>query len=518
MNEAAFIEHLKGTTDVNAPGELPPADGDADLRVPPHSIEAEQSLLGGLLLDASSYARICDLVNAGDFFARKHQQIFLAIVGLLGEGSAVDVITTFERLDRDGQADEVGGAGYLNAIAQSVPSTAAMPSYAEIIAQASTRRALIARLDEATARTFRGEPLPAILDDAKLELGKLAEGRKLGSARVPLLSLGELREQSHSASWLIKHVIPADSIGMLYGASGAFKSFIALDGALHVAHGLPWMGRRTKQGEVVYLAAEGGTGLWGRVCAWHKARRLHYEKVPLHVVPVSLNLTADAWRLVEAVQAKGITPALVVIDTMSQTYAGEENSANEVAAYFRELATRIRQLWHCAVLIIHHSGHVATERPRGSSAMLANVDWMLGVHRDEKEMLATLSCTKQKDGERFPDASFALSVLELGTDEDGDMVKSLVARHLSSVEDIQEVMEREGKAGRGGNNHLLLSLLQNGVLEADVRTLFMRECSGETPEARKKAWQRARGWATQAGLMEVSGGFIITLKNGGKEA
>jgi hypothetical protein len=519
VHDALTLDFSAEARRVNAPATIPPlaADEAVALRVPPQSIEAEQSVLGGLLLDNTAWAGASEILTAADFYRFEHKLIFTAIAALVGAGRPADVITVFEQLQTSEQAKEAGGLEYLNALSSSVPSAAHMRRYAEIVAERATLRAIIAKADETASRAFRNEPAANILDEAKLALGQIAEARKLGSRGVPLLTLGELREQSHAAAWLIKHVVPADSIGMLYGASGTFKSFIAIDAALHIAHGLPWMGRRTKQGDVVYLAAEGGTGLWGRICAWHKARRLHYEKVPLHVIPVALNLTADAWRLVEAVQAKGITPALVVIDTMSQTYAGEENSANEVAAYFRELATRIRQLWKCAVLIIHHSGHVATERPRGSSAMLANVDWMLGVHRDEKEMLATVSCTKQKDGERFADASFAVSVQELGTDDDGDMVKSLVARHLSSVEDIQEVMEREGKAGRGGNNHLLLSLLQNGSLESDVRTLFMRECSGETPEARKKAWQRARAWATQAGLMEVSGGFIITLKNGGQE-
>src|SRR5262249_31524456 len=158
-------------------------------------------------------------------------------------------------------------------LAQSVLTLAAMPRYATIVAEHATRRAAIAQFDAAAARAFRGDPLEAILDDAKLELGKLAEGRKLGTSRLPLLSLGELRDQAHAGPWLVKPVMPADSVGMMFGASGTFKSFIAVDAAMHVAHGLPWMGRRTRQGDVIYLAAEGGTGLWGRICAWHQARR-----------------------------------------------------------------------------------------------------------------------------------------------------------------------------------------------------------------------------------------------------
>lgn len=521
MDDLAFIEHIKGTHLVNSPGELPPSDPSPDedvahLRAPPKSLEAEQGVLGALLFDPGALAKISDVLATTDFFTRSHKLIFDAITTLAGEGVSIDPISLFERLERDGNANDAGGLTYLNQLAQSVPSVASVRRYAEIIVERATLRQQIALYDEATARAFRNEPAADILADVKLRVAKIAEERKLGRAGVPLLTLGQLREQSHAVPWLIKHVLPADSIGMLYGGSGTFKSFIAVDAALHVAHGMPWLGRRTKQGSVIYIAAEGGTGLWGRICAWHQARRLRYDEVPLHVVPVAVDITQDAWKIVEAAQAAGVVPSLVVVDTMSQTFAGEENSADQVATYFRELGNRIRALWHCTVMIIHHTGHVATERPRGSSAMRANLDWMLGVHRDEKEMLATLSCAKQKDGEGFPDTSFALTPHKLGTDEDGDEVKSLVARHLSSVEDIQEVMEREGKAGRGGNNYLLLSLLENGAMESDVRTLFMRECSGETPEARKKAWQRARAWAVQAGLMEVANGFVITLKNGGQ--
>lgn len=487
----------------------------AKLREPPHSAEAEQSVLGGLLLEgAPAFGRVADQLAEADFYSYAHRLTFAAIAGLVSEGKPIDVITVYEALERDGKAQEAGGIAYLNSLSASVPSAANIQRYAEIIVERATLRSIVAAADEVCTKAFRNEPAATILDDAKVVLGRLSEARKLGSKRVPLLSLGELREESHSVPWLIKHVVPAASIGMLYGGSGTFKSFIAIDAALHIAHGLPWMGRRTKQGPVLYIAAEGGSGLWPRIVAWHRARRLQWAHTPFHVVPAALDLTADAWRVVEAAQAKGVSPALVVVDTLSQTYAGEENSANEVAAYFRELGTRFRQLWGCAVLILHHSGHSATERPRGSSAMRANLDFMFGVFRDEKEMLATLTCAKQKDGEAFEDAAFRVSVHELGQDEDGDMVTSLVARHLSSAEDVQEAMAAESKAGRGGNNHLLLSLLQNGIRETDLRNAFYAECGADGAEARKKAYQRAKQWAIKTGLMEVAQGFVITLTKG----
>lgn len=499
---------------MNALDMMPvPPDDAAVLRVPPHSDEAEQSVLGALLLDSTAYAKISDTLSAGDFYASGHRLTFGAISALIVQGKPVDVVTVFEQLGTEAAA--AGGLAYLNALSQCVPSASNIVRYAEIVVERATLRSIISTVDAATVRAFSNEPAAKVLDDVKVALGKLAEHRSLKSQRVPMLDMAELRAHSHQVSWLVKHVIPAESIGMLYGGSGTFKSFIALDAALHIAHGLPWMGRRTKQGGVLYIAAEGGAGLWSRICAWHRARRLQWGDVPFHVVPAALDLTADAWRVVEAAQGKGITPTLVVIDTLSQTYNGEENSANEMAAYFRELGNRFRALWQCAVLLIHHTGHLATERPRGSSAIRANLDFMLGVFRDEKEMLATLTCAKQKDGDAFEDVTFALAVHNLGTDEDGDPITSLVARHLSSAEELQDAMEGESTAGRGGSNHLLLSLLQNGCKEVDVRKTFYEQCGKDTPEARRQAYHRARKWAEKNGFMEVAEGYVLTLKTGG---
>lgn len=518
MDDTTFLQRMRGHS-MNAPGDTPPFDDDQDeharLRVPPQSREAEQALLGCLLLDAKSFPTVAETLRARDFFSHAHQRIFLAVATLAAAGAPVDPISVFEQLERDGCAKEVGGLAYLNALLQSVPSLSGLSRYAEIISERAALRRIIAASDALASRAFRNEASGIILDDAKTEIARLAEARAAGAGRLPLYTLAELREHSHSVAWVVKHVLPADSIGMLFGGTGTFKTFIALDCALHVAHGLNWMGRRTRQGSVVYLAAEGKAGIWPRICAWHRARRLPWANAPITVMPVSVDLRAEAWRVVESVQAKGVgEPAMVVIDTLSQTFTGEENAAPEVAAYFREIGQRLRDLWHCAVLIIHHTGHTATERPRGSSAMMANLDFAMGAFRDDKEMLATVTCGKQKDGDRFQDATFAVTSETLGRDEDGDEITSLVARHLSSTEDVQQAMELESKAGRGGNNHLLMRLLQNGIREHELRDAFYKECGADTPEARRQAYFRARSWAIKGGHMEIAEGYVLTLKKG----
>lgn len=268
------------------------------------------------------------------------------------------------------------------------------------------------------------------MPDKVVDIADYAGGSGAGKG-PPLLTLDQLREQAKSVTWLVKHVVPSESLGVMFGGSGTFKSFIAIDLALHVAHGMPWLGRKTKRGPVLILAAEGGAGLWRRIVAWHRKRGLKWADAPVFVVPVALDLTQDASRVVEAAADLGVVPSLVVVDTLSQTFSGEENSANEVAAYLRELGTWFREAWKSAVVVVHHTGHQATERPRGSSAIRANVDFLYGVFRDEKEMLATMECVKQKDGELIDPVSFALDVCELAVDEDGDKVTSLAARAMT---------------------------------------------------------------------------------------
>lgn len=498
------------------PPQVPPAPEDQPPAPPPHSAEAEQSVLGSLLQDNGAVALVGDLIEPECFFVHDNRVIFGVVMDLLKSQHPADVVTVFERLQQLGVAEECGGLAYLAQLEQCVASARNVRRYAEIVVERWAERMLIAGAEEmARVSQQAGMPLADRMDRMASVLARVEAQRKGPGNRVPLLRLSALRESAQAVKWLVKHVIPAASIGMLFGGSGTFKSFIALDAALHVAHGLPFMGRLTRQAPVLYIAAEGGAGLWSRIEAWHRNRNLRWEDAPLFVVPTAVDLTVDAWRVVDAAQAVGTTPGMVIVDTLSQTYAGEENSANEMAAYLREIGLRFRALWACSVLLVHHTGHSATERPRGSSAIRANLDYLLGVQRDEREMLATLSCQKQKDGDLFSDSTFRLNKIDLGKDEDGDAITSLVARHLSTQDEIQEAQADEQRAGRGGRNQRLLALVQNGMPEKDLRKFFNEElrASGLTdPEALKKAYFRARKVAIDGHQIEVAEGFVIDLR------
>ena len=158
----------------------------ARLRVPPHSIEAEQSVLGGLLLDNLAWDRAADLLTEGDFYRLRARLIFAAIGALVGASKPADVITVFEQLQNHGKAEDAGGLAYLNALAQSVPSAANLRRYAEIVRERAILRKLIAASDEIATNAFnpQGRAVPQILDEAEGKILKHRRGRARASARA----------------------------------------------------------------------------------------------------------------------------------------------------------------------------------------------------------------------------------------------------------------------------------------------------------------------------------------------
>jgi replicative DNA helicase len=164
---------FSASRDQNAPRD----DEVARLRVPPHSIEAEQSVLGGLLLDNSAWDRAGDLLTDSDFYRYEHKAIYAAVGTLVNASKPADVITVFEQLQSHGKAEECGGIAYLNALAQSVPSAANLRRYAEIVRERAILRKLIEASDEIATNAFnpQGRAVSQILDEAEGRIFKIGE-------------------------------------------------------------------------------------------------------------------------------------------------------------------------------------------------------------------------------------------------------------------------------------------------------------------------------------------------------
>ena len=162
----------------------------SSLRIPPHSAEAEASVLGGLLLDNSAFDSIADLLKADDFYRAENKLIYTVISVLVMSTKPADVITVYQHLQNQGKSDEVGGLSYLNSLAQFVPSATNMRRYAEIVQGRSMLRKLVTASDKIATAAFnpQGKDVATILDEA----GAIMSGIALGNEVAEWVSTDEL--------------------------------------------------------------------------------------------------------------------------------------------------------------------------------------------------------------------------------------------------------------------------------------------------------------------------------------
>ena len=149
----------------------------AQLRVPPHSIEAEQSVLGGLLLDNHAWDRIGDMIADTDFYRDEHKRIYRQIRSLLEKGKPADVVTVAEALDAAGESEHTGGLAYLGELASNTPSAANIRRYAEIVRERAILRQLVAAADEIAGNALNplGRDAKTLLDEAEAKVFEIAE-------------------------------------------------------------------------------------------------------------------------------------------------------------------------------------------------------------------------------------------------------------------------------------------------------------------------------------------------------
>lgn len=233
--------------------------------------------------------------------------------------------------------------------------------------------------------------------------------------------------------WQVEGLIPVRSMFMVGGDTAAGKSFLLIDLALRIAHGMHWCGRRIRPGNVLYLCGEGHEGVAGRLRAWAKHVRpeglqaagycIFSDRIP----ELSAKTIKTVHELVQAVaKATGAPPDVVTFDTLSQALVADENDAAEVSAVLRGIDL-LRKRWGCSIGFAHHTvklnaklrrGEQAAkptrDSMRGSSAITRNVDTVLGLIVGDGGVTRELHTWKQKDGDPQPPIHLQLLQVETG--------------------------------------------------------------------------------------------------------
>jgi len=226
-------------------------------------------------------------------------------------------------------------------------------------------------------------------------------------------------EPSLDRDYLVKGWLDKGTLTVVFGPSNVGKSFFALNLAHHISKGETWGNRRVNKGNVLYIAAEGGSSFPNRVSA------LDDPEFWVIAAPVTFaGKASDAASMVEMVQHLASQTGrfdLIVVDTLSRVMGdGDENTAPDIADLIKNLDA-LRRGTGSNIMLIHHTGKDVARGARGHSSLRAAVDTEIELTRDELGMI-TAEVTKQRDGPTGYKFDYSLRQIELGRDQDGDPV------------------------------------------------------------------------------------------------
>ena len=281
----------------------------------------------------------------------------------------------------------------------------------------------VERIAQSAGRWERGEDVPT-------------EGAPVDPVAIRWELGAELADTCRAPQWLIRGVLEADSVGVLFGDSMTYKTFLVLDMVAHIAAGSPWHGHEVvRPGPAFLIVGEGQGGISRRIKALYQ-HRPHLRDGALYVlrVPQALIDDANAGAIAESIaQATTEAPACIVVDTLSQNAGGDENDNTDMAALLANCRAYLANRFGCAVMLVHHVGHADKERTRGAYTLLGNTDWQMRTSREGDEV--TLSSVKAKDAEPFAPMVFAADQVTLeGLEDGGEPVSSLVVNFLRQAD------------------------------------------------------------------------------------
>ncbi|MCW2899234.1 MAG: hypothetical protein JWO67_1499 [Streptosporangiaceae bacterium] len=243
----------------------------------------------------------------------------------------------------------------------------------------------------------RGKPSPYdVVEEAESLLLPLAVEQRVSQLRAALLGAADLDSIPDPVP-LIDGMLFLDSLAWIYGKPGCAKTFAALSFAGHISTGTAWCSRPTHGGRVLYLVAEGVSGIKKRVRAWETDTGLSMVDVDFLPVAVQLLNAIDRGALVAIVAE--LRPALVVIDTQARVTVGMEENSNGEMGVLIDAAEKLREASGACVLIVHHAGKDG--KLRGASAIEGAATTIIRAERDGSRV--TLHSDKEKDVVDFPD-------------------------------------------------------------------------------------------------------------------
>lgn len=262
-------------------------------------------------------------------------------------------------------------------------------------------------------------------------------------ARFRVQSVSEFL-QREPMTWLVKGVLPAAGLCVLFGDSGSGKTFFTLDLVGAIARGTEWRGRRVRQGRVVYVCAEGAGGFRNRMAAYTHQNGLQGDELGIGVIPDAPNLLekGDVKDLLAALGTFGKTE-VIVVDTFAQVMPGGNENAGEDVGRALAHCKALHKATGALVILVHHTGKDAARGARGWSGLRAAADAQIEVVRSGDDRAAVIDKMKDGSGEG-EEFGFKLRTVVIGTDEDDEEITSCVLEHTAAVPKAERKKEPKG--------------------------------------------------------------------------
>jgi hypothetical protein len=266
----------------------------------------------------------------------------------------------------------------------------------------------------------------------------------------PVKSTTQIIEQGMiQEEYIVKGLVPRTGLGVLYGSSKSFKSFIAVDLSYHIACGWKWARRRVTGTPVFYVCAEGTGSIEKRISGFLSSHPQHPARIPFYLMKGApdlgspVGMSDDFDRLVSTIKATCGEPGVIVIDTLQQCLGGNDENGAGMVNFIRN-AQELSRRFECFVLTIHHTGWSNGDRIRGHSSLHGAVDLQILSERLPGELAATLNVQKVKDGEADFRLTATLKKVVLGHDAEGDEISTLAVDQIE--EGLSPKAERHAKA------------------------------------------------------------------------
>jgi AAA domain len=258
---------------------------------------------------------------------------------------------------------------------------------------------------------------------------------------------------------------------------------------------VPWAGRRVVQAPAIYIAAEGAAGLRKRKIGWELAHDGLPDNVPFHLIEVAPNLGAgigDLKELIASIEAAGIKPGAIAIDTVAQSMGlGDENNTGMVQ--FAANITALANHFGCLVAAVHHVGLGDEKRLRGHSSFLGALDVSILSERKEGALSATLTVMKLKDEESAQKFTIHLARVVIGKDSDGEDVSTLI------VESVESGATEGAKAPQAKaiprTQRLLIAMVEQAISEEETAKMIRPFADGPLVKAVSDETVRRRYYA-----------------------